>query len=865
MKKAILVLSFLMCMVMSACQNKGQTADISTETETDEFLTQDEFGAQISGVSGYAMVCENDKYALFIDGSTCEIDFLDKQTQKHYYSNPQARDVDNLAGGDGLNMLSSQLILYYRNARGENFQYYTSANSVDLGQFSFEKIEDGIRVNYIVGEKKKIYVYPPRITEERMEYFLEKMSEEDRSSIEFLYYLVDLEELNDVDRKSYTTESPILEEHSRFYTIDGLFRGSAGIASVPEYAATEAEEIFARVGYTKEDMERDYEETGLEIPESKNAIFEISVEYTIDENGLCVTVPNDSIDFERNKFYLTEVDVLPYFAAAGVSDTGYMLVPDGMGALIELNNGKTQYEAYKKQVYGEDKSVNYAQLQTTDGVAAYIPAFGLATKNYGFVGFVESGDASCSITADVSERYHGYNHVSAVFLTTPNALIDSDSSISAIDFQKEIMSCDLSVRYMVLEEGSFTYSGMANKLREYFLESERLTLEQVTNSPVINLVGAVKYQKNFMGIERYVPKPLTTYSQTQEIYEWFSENCDSELDVLYEGWGNEGYENRLANKAATVKELGSKKEFSKMLSEASDKGVSITPDVNFMYVSQRSAGGFSESKYSAKNIQGAVATVVNYEYGTMRKTDIAGDYIVKPAKFMDLSDSFFKKYQQYGVSNIYLSAMGTDLNSDFNRGKLVDRAQAINYIEELLKEVSEKYSITVSGGNAYTYGYVDRIVDLPLQSGHAYIIDRDVPFMSMVLSGTVELNTLVAGEYSDDWYTLKMIEAGVWPQFNLIYSDTAELRECDTELLVSSYSTVRENAKDMIHSVTSALQKVNGSCITEHEYQENGVSITRYQNGYSVIVNFSETTQNVEGNQIEGKTWLVINERGEKE
>lgn len=535
-----------------------------------------------------------------------------------------------------------------------------------------------------------------------------------------------------------------------------------------------------------------------------------------------------------------------------------------MGALIELNNGKTQYETYKKQIYGEDKSINYAQLRTTDGAEIHLPAFGITTENYGMVALVESGDASCSITADVSGRYHGYNHASAVFLTTPNALIDTDSSMSAIDFQKELMSCDLSVRYMVLE-APYTYSIMANTLREYLLESERLSLEQVKNTSVLNLIGAVTYQKKFMGIKRYVPKALTTYSQAQEIYEWFLESSDSEFDVIYEGWGNKGIENRLANKALTVKELGGKQDFYNLLSDASDKGVHVIPDVNFMYVSQKNAGGFSERKYSAKNIQGAVATVVNYEYGTMRKKDIVGDYLVAPSKLMSLSQSFFKKYQQYGASDIYLSAIGTDLNSDFNRGNLVDREQAKNHIREFLSEVAETYSITVSGGNAYAYGYADRIVDLPLQSGRAYILDRDIPFLSMVLAGTTELNALVNGEKSDSWYTLKMIEAGVWPQFNLIYSDTAELRECDTDMLLTSYMAVREKAKDITQLVSDALEKVNGSCIIGHEYQENGVSITHYENGYSVIVNFNDETQSAEGKSVEGKSWLVINERGEEE
>ena len=74
----------------------------------------------------------------------------------------------------------------------------------------------------------------------------EKMSDEDKESLEFLYYLIDLDEMTEEDRKAYTAESPQLEDVPQFYNVEGLFRGSSGITKIPEYISEEAEAIFAR-------------------------------------------------------------------------------------------------------------------------------------------------------------------------------------------------------------------------------------------------------------------------------------------------------------------------------------------------------------------------------------------------------------------------------------------------------------------------------------------------------------------------------------------------------------------------------------------------------------------------------------------
>ncbi|MBQ7726536.1 MAG: hypothetical protein IJT66_05260, partial [Clostridia bacterium] len=697
---------------------------------------------------------------------------------------------------------------------------------------------------------------------ERMEAFKEKLSEEDQTSLEFLYYLIDLDEMTEESRKVYLAESPALEKVSQFYNIDGLFRGSAGITKIPEYASQEAEEIFSRAGYTQEDMERDYAETGLEFPEDKKAIFELSVEYILDEYGLSVRIPHDSIQYDKTKFRITEVDLLPYFGAASAKQDGYIVVPDGAGALINLNNGKTQYATYKKHIYGEDKAINYADLQTGDGTNIVLPVFGIQTKERGFVGIVEDGAASCSITADISGRYHSYNHASAVFLLTPNALISKSASLAALDFQEEILSSDLSVRYLTLPENQRNYSGMASALRAYFLKTGVLPSEgsTVSNGLTLDLLAAVKGMKSFLGYEYYATYPLTDYSAARRIAEWFQGQEVSSISLLYEGWSKDTLDNGLASNVAFSRALGGRSGFQKLSAYAEENGISLIPDANFSFVSEKSLSGFSESKFAARNIQGAVATETLYEYGTMRKATVGtGDYLVKPTAYLQIADKFLTKYSALKVKQLFVRSIGSQVYSDFHRGKLVDREQAVKEASSLLEKLGKEYRLTVDGGNLYAVQNAEKVVDFPLESGKAYLLDSEIPLVSMVYNGTLQLNAKITGDHSAKWFALKLIESGVYPEIEMIDSNISQLREAESRKICRSFETVREEVLEIYREVDEALQKVNGETILSHEQKKPGVTATTFANGYTILVNHNETPVTISGQTLEALSWLTIN------
>ena len=115
-------------------------------------------------------------------------------------------------------------------------------------------------------------------------------------------------------------------------------------------------EIVEGVGYSPLDATQDHIDNNINPTIPNLEIFEISVEYALDGDSLLVTIPVDDIKYpikvvdfegEEHTFPIVFVEVLPYFSAAGLNDEGYILVLDGSGALIYLNNGKTWTSTYR--------------------------------------------------------------------------------------------------------------------------------------------------------------------------------------------------------------------------------------------------------------------------------------------------------------------------------------------------------------------------------------------------------------------------------------------------------------------------------------------------------------------------------------
>ena len=91
-------------------------------------------------------------------------------------------------------------------------------------------------------------------------------------------------------------------------------------------------------------------------------------------DGPVLSARVDSAAIQQDGDYLVAgLAVLPYFGSGTAKDDGYLLIPDGSGALVEFGTDKSAFKTYSQPVYGSDPSVNLL-LKSVDAAAIVVDA-----------------------------------------------------------------------------------------------------------------------------------------------------------------------------------------------------------------------------------------------------------------------------------------------------------------------------------------------------------------------------------------------------------------------------------------------------------------------------------------------------------
>ncbi|MGN1339118.1 MAG: DUF5696 domain-containing protein, partial [Oscillospiraceae bacterium] len=98
---------------------------------------------------------------------------------------------------------------------------------------------------------------------------------------------------------------------------------------------------------------------------------------------------------------IVDVNLLQDLGAAYSDETGYIITPDGSGAVINFNNGKSKTNEYTQRIYGRDlaKSQDLAPKKTEQ---AYLPVLGIVREDNALLEVVTEGSAYATARAAVS-------------------------------------------------------------------------------------------------------------------------------------------------------------------------------------------------------------------------------------------------------------------------------------------------------------------------------------------------------------------------------------------------------------------------------------------------------------------------------
>ena len=800
---------------------------------------------------GKPLVMENDQLLFEMDGATSLFKVTNKETGKVWYSNPENRENDTTAIGKTIKeYLSCTLNVHYYNDISETeMNNYTK--SIVNQNFEIRQEEDGaVRVNYSMGER--VFMVPNAITKTDFDALLENLSKKDKGKLKNHYSLVETKKLNKQKKKD-----EIIALYPSVLEQDLYIMKSDRTAEHKKQAET----LLASAGYTAEDFARDQELTAGE-KASSGPVFNISVIYRLEGKDLVVSVPYSEICCPSD-YPLVYVDLLPMFGAGEKSQTGYTLVPEGGGAIINYNNGKLSQNPYYANMYGWDYGTK--RTSVTGETENAFPVFGMSHEDGSFICIMEGADSYGGVCADISGRLNDYNTVYARYNILHFDSVDVDEQKSArlfLMYEREIPDDTIVQRYRFLDGNG--YVEMAQTYGEYLRAKPEMKGESASEEMPVNveLVGAINKTEVKFGLPIDSVIPTTTFEQADGIIDELLDAGIRDLNVRYTGWCNGGVRQRVLTGIYVEGGLGGDSGMKKLMASAAEKNVDLYFDgISCFAYNSGIFNGFNSLADSARATTRTVIKLYPYDIVTYRQsTWMDPYYLVKPSYAKRCAENLINGLKKRGAAGVAFRDIGNLLSADYQDSATVTREQAKEMDVQTLKEASATgMKVIIKEGNAYAIPYADLITDMNL-SGNAYaLLDYSIPFYQIALHGLKDYTGEAINLAGDTLTTLlESAEYGAGLNFTFMEKDTKVLQDTIFSCYASSnYPLWKEEAIAMIIRYQKEMSGLNRQAITGHERVNEDVAVTTYADGTRVFVNYGVTDYTEGGFTVPGRDYLV--------
>ena len=196
------------------------------------------------------------------------------------------------------------------------------------------------------------------------------------------------------------------------------------------------------------------------------------------------------------------------------------------------------------------------------------------------------------------------------------------------------------------------------------------------------------------------------------------------------------------------------------------------------------------------------------------------------------------------------------LTSHWSRdGVVTSLTESVELYRNTLEEIRQETKLNLENPNSYLWKYTDRYLQAPVGSSQ-FIFETDtVPFLQMVLHGTMEMYAPYANFsfYTQDCI-LRMIDYNVYPSFILSKEPSYKLGDTFS---ANYYSTEYALYEDLIGTVYGQINQILSQVWdfdwTDRAVPEDGVVINTYRRGGEtryVIVNYTENEVTYQGTTV---------------
>ncbi len=557
----------------------------------------------------------------------------------------------------------------------------------------------------------------------------------------------------------------------------------------------------------------------------------------LESGRMWALIPIDSL-VESDIFSVLSIDMLPYFGAAPAGEDGYIMFPDGSGALYDFTQKTVATSPVTVDVYS-DRVTDVDELldaQSTGVHSVRIPAYGIRRGRDAVIAYIADSAASSAVTLEPAGYVCNFNRIYGSGIYRKVTEVVSEAGISSYQSDGRIGTGDFSICYQFLNNEKANYSGMASAVRgllqEYKLLPENdsdvgLKLDVVMGAEEETMVGSTY-------------RTVTTLSQLEDILSKLPET-DSKIATVLVGWQEHGY-GLYPDTGRAASSIGNLSKFKV------GNGVELYLDYHAVLADKGRKG----------------ATLRRDGIRNSKRVTILGDiretFVINANTQLSMFEKILPDLNFSGKYGLSVSGAGSILYDDYNKHCGMTRQQTANSLSALLDKAGKDAPLMVNEPNDYALKYADFVSNLYQNSSGYHILGESVPFYQMVISGTVPYSLDIAGNLSSDFRItrLRWAEYGAVPYFVVSADGSAALSETAADIFFAiDFEEQSEQISKTVTEFEALHKKLQNSTLCSHSKVADNVYRSDFENGASVYVNYNDQEVTVQGITVPAMDYVV--------
>ena len=791
---------------------------------------------------GFLVVAESENRALLLNEETMQLRLKDIPTGKSW-------DTCVMNGQQGNKTVknvqkSTMLATFITNAQNATTTTFDSySKSVQTGAYAWTLIENGVEIRFTIGDDTFIIDDIPK-------------------AIRADKYMA-LRENAGWDNKDLKK----FQENYRAVKIEGLDQeymirvkdDSLSVLLIKQLY----ELIFTSGIYTEADMDEDnaavnYERTYL--PELR-----VVMRFTLDGDDLLATVPCNEIAFTEDN-EITTLELLPYFLSADTAQEGYILIPDGCGALIYLNNQKAAATAYAMQVYGKDALIN-ASAYVSPRKDVALPVFGLKRTDSAMLAIIEQGAEIAGIYANISGRSDEFNRVDVSFTLRDieSVSLAGNESVTSPRYCEDVYQGDIVMRYRWLTDEKDDYLKMAHVYRQYLVDNGKLIpREKEENAPFfLEIIGAVRKDAFFLGIPYSSSVQAATIAQAGDIYQAVRDAGISNIRMIFSGLFAGGVKNASLTRLSLDGGMGGDRALTDLAALLRSNGDTLYPGVYWGRV--YSNRGFNMLTQASRKHDGDPAQAYTFGEPVLKhsRTDHPG-YYISPYYLPSYTDQALNNLKRLQLDGLNLFDLGNTPVGDFKRKQNISRLSALSVYEESLETIGGQYKLLLDEPLLYALKYAEGATNLPASDNGFAITDASIPFLQWVLDGSMAYSSAswnVESYLGMESHLLWALESASSPRFTFCWQDPSIFAHTEDMDYMAYFSTqyldYLNAAADLYGQYNAFYRQVKNARPVSHDILSGSLRRVKYDNGVTLYLNYGKTDAAADGLTVPALGYLI--------